>query len=818
MENVDPEVLNILNNVLSEEQLDHKIYETQCLRSLLIFLELKRKRILEGKSKTICYPVHKIYEQETEDLILQCEVLKIMFLIVEKPEEEILRIIMYINFQFDQVNNFSNSNRNKRIALLLNEIILICNVQKMECVFQEHVSLCHIDRFFINTTKKQHPLKTIVLSTVLPNYVRSLNELYQLQFLQNYFLKCKELHNLEVMCVLLNHIDNKKLIANCESILFLDDFWEHLENCISSDIYDQQKQGIFLLKKFVQAVYDYSSVQCKIPYLQTTDISICHEAPNKIWQIFFILLDASKEKQLHLIWPSLTLLNSLKFVSDIWQICIYKKLLMHSQNAVVYYVASHILHNNIFFQKLNKCLLSAINKNEYTYYCTKMFNNLPGYCNSLKSEDFLLFLEDILEITWVPTAAWHFCSNTFSKTLNKAIPFKFVEPMYKVWKRLPHVYIRNGCLSIFFNYIVKNFNWKNSLDDILKILFILKDHDSDLFVKSVSNHIDTGSLTDILSRIKGSVLDMKTFEIYVQTIKISKFEIGMQAILENLQNFNKKLQVLVYANLFDRFKICDIEKFVMEQIIEIDEDSTDMFLIIIKELSKRNAFSEIMYSKVFHILSKPGSYSKTTISTSLNILNFKNSSDVKETVKDLKHRYFECGKTDDGLCILVLELYFLTEKYPEIPFLEYILHNQSDIIISKMFEYLSSFSFDGSNVNVVYFLINALNIIPDLSKSRDFKTIIFNYINCIFSNSFLETLCELKLFDEFTLTTDRLLSLSETFPIIDYYLSENIKETIFCPQYSRKCSYIVIPIVEELLLRGIVVKKDDRYLFFFSLH
>lgn len=811
MENVDIEILNLLNNILSEEELDKQIYETQCLKSLIILLKLKRKRILSGEGQKILYPIHQIYEQETANLDLQCEVLKIIFLVIEELDEEILRIIMYLNFQLDEVDNFTNSNVAKKIALLLNEIILICKVQGKEYVFQENMSLSHIDRFLFHAVENcQNSLRIIVLSTVLPNYVRLLNEIHQLHFLNNYFLKCRDTHNLDVMCILFKQIDTNILLSNCDSILFSNDFWEYLENCISSDMYDRQKQAIFLLKKFIQAFYDYSTLHCKIPYLETTDVSTCLETPEKIWNNFCILLDASKEKQLHLIWPSLPLLSSLKYVNNIWQVCIYKKFLMHTQNAVVYFVASHILSNKIFFPKLSKCFLSAINKNEYMHCCTKMFSELPNYCNTLTTEEFLLFLEDVLEITWVPTAAWHLFSNTFCEILNKIVPFKFVEPVYKVLKRLPHVCIRKGCISIFFNYFIANYDWKNNFEDALKLLFILKDHDYDLFVTAVSNHIDTDLLNNILNKMKDGVLDMKTFEILVQIIKILKFEIGLKTVSENMMKFNK-LQVLVYANFFEKFEISDIEKFVLEQITGIDEGCADMFLIIVKELSKFNDFREVMYSKVLHILSRPSSYDKTTLSVSLEIVLhlFKLNDIIKQIAKDLKHNCFECGKTDDSFRILILKLYFLVEEYPEIPFLDCILHNQSDLVISKMFECLP-FSFLRNNVNTVHFLVEALNVLPDLSRSRHFKTIIFNYINYTFSISFLEILHDLKMSDAFTLIINRLLSLSETFPVIDYYLSEKIKEITFCPQFSRKCSYLLIPVVEELLLKGIVVKKDDR--------
>ncbi|GJQ77073.1 hypothetical protein Trydic_g23644 [Trypoxylus dichotomus] len=89
----------------------------------------------------------------------------------------------------------------------------------------------------------------------------------------------------------------------------------------------------------------------------------------RCWNDYFILMEISQEKPLHLITPALALIPNVLALHSSWILCMYSVLLSHSQNAVVFFASDIILQEKFFscdgnfLQKAIQCLLPALNNN-----------------------------------------------------------------------------------------------------------------------------------------------------------------------------------------------------------------------------------------------------------------------------------------------------------------------------------------------------------------------------------------------------------------------------------------------------------------------
>ncbi|KAJ8968987.1 hypothetical protein NQ317_014489 [Molorchus minor] len=88
-------------SLICDEDLNNLIKKTNSVRMLYVLLSLKKLRVLQRPCEKIKLPVYHIYEQDTEDLHLQCEVLNLALSVNKNVEDEIENILAYLNQELE---------------------------------------------------------------------------------------------------------------------------------------------------------------------------------------------------------------------------------------------------------------------------------------------------------------------------------------------------------------------------------------------------------------------------------------------------------------------------------------------------------------------------------------------------------------------------------------------------------------------------------------------------------------------------------------------------------------------------------------------
>ncbi|CAG9765192.1 unnamed protein product [Ceutorhynchus assimilis] len=249
-------------------------------------------------------------------------------------------------------------------------------------------------------------------------------------------------NNLDIFCALLNATD--KQVMNDENCCFNienSNFWNYIESCISNQKSHLQKQGGYVLAKYT-------------------------DSNDESWKAFFILIDVGREKQLHLIGPSLNLFKYIKGLPFLWQKCVYKIYLEHTQTTIVYQVAIEMLKQSYLEENLKeifRILFPAINKNEYSYLSNEMFEGLHDFCLKLNKNQLEIVAKELIAVSWNSVSFWKVIQSVFDNKASEKI--NLYQEVISCAANLTNVFIRHTSIQ----FLIKSFWDETNYEKLIKI-------------------------------------------------------------------------------------------------------------------------------------------------------------------------------------------------------------------------------------------------------------------------------------------------------------------------------------------------------------
>lgn len=766
----------IEEDILNGDDLDVLILQPVCIETLNAALTVKTRKNTECKLKISLKP---IYTTKHENLDLICDTLTKSIHLMENVDEELKEFIVYIN----------NGEIEEEIRLLrlLNEVLIICKSQEFVLrLLQIQLNVKKINNFLLHSLKVNTFVKSYILYVFLPNYLFVLNSDQQVEFLDKIFEICKEIHDLNIFCTIyttLNH-DMKNYLFKKQ------DYWNFLENSLQTSNNFIQSQAIFL---FSQSVY----------YILENNIPFCLNCTEKlVWIDFFTLLDASREKQLHLIEPVLNLLKSIEKIDFKWKFCLYKALLNHKQNFAVYKTAIYILSTKFHedehtFQQTLKILLSAINKNEYYLLSNEVFNELNKFTKKLNDEQFNILVGEVVLIVWNPTSFWKLSQSIFHE--RRIISNNVFLSIFLQSQILPHIYIRKWCNNLL---IQRYFEGLQNLNGFKPILLKLEENLSESDFKNVvfTNLTKFNIVEFISEEIKLSLnSDIKETTVYLKLLSILNEHIIINDLISN-QIISNEVLILVYTlffHLFDENSICNAVK---DVILTANQYSIENVINLTNFITNNELF---LISK--QILLQSERYCDETKIVALNILKNTSEIDSKVILDDFK--WINCS----GLLLnSFLDCY--CRKNPNslklIEILVSIFEKESDQIVANSFKYVQFIIKHGNDQeNVNNFVKICINELVKLKKSSYFKAGLKNFIENVYQPLVISS--NEHLLNEIHAT---LTELSDNHYFVSYYWIKQLNNTFLneIPMLDLKFFNNFIPVIVNLMLEVRIIKKEEK--------
>ncbi|XP_044746564.1 uncharacterized protein LOC123308086 [Coccinella septempunctata] len=582
---------NILNNIFIHQFMDdatlfNMIDTEESISKLSCLLQVLYERIEKNLSKKHNFSVAKILESECSydmkktalDFALHIQADLGEFIYCLRLFNEKLSMI-------DLESKWEDIIMDSSEILCLAAVIIDVNIQHEEDIFK-YVDKLKLKIFLLKICalkmSKDFPLDKSSLFFKYFMYISSRDPKFIDETLQ-YFV---EQENFDFLCLLFDK--TLRYLVTCEYFK-QDNFWTYIKIHIVSDDTVRKKQVQYILWRTI----DYYKTNCMLlpDVLQTGTF--------QDWDFFFILLEMSKEKQLHLIQPTLKLLPSITELHMSWRSCLYRELLNHSQLIVVYNIVKHILklkfscdeiHRKILFD----CLL-ALNKFEYSNLSKDVFCQLRIFCDELTEDCYLIFFEEFLRIDWNPAAAW--CVLTSSSTILGKIPHHLITKMLLCLKKLPHTYIKQSCIIFFIEKFLNN-----STNLFENLMLVGK------FLFSTHRKVDKEVFYRIIEQRKSEI--KKYEEVLEKSLIISLAEMDSECLvfsLELMRKLNmeiKKDLAIPYSGLGDiilfyypaLIKPSDLENYLVERFQNVD-GSDDQFLFKLLELLFDKDLNNILSSE-----------------------------------------------------------------------------------------------------------------------------------------------------------------------------------------------------------------------------
>ncbi|KAK9875335.1 hypothetical protein WA026_007731 [Henosepilachna vigintioctopunctata] len=458
----DPDKLGVLLEHIDDKFLDDLIQGEKSPEKLSCYLKWKYDRINRKLSERQDFAIKKLFDSKECTPHLKKMILK-WSLLIQNTNDEFISCIKCFN---EELKNLRLGEKVKLCGGLeelfnIAEVILIVNKER------ELEIVIHVDK---------ENLKTLLLE--LTNM--KLNSEYHinvpslfLSYFDEIFISDPEIVDSVVFFLIeqenldfLSIIFDKRLSVLVKSGCFQTNcLWNLLKNCISDENSIKRKQALYILSSTIE-------------FLKNNDSNLRPEvlksnSPDD-WNIYFILLHLSREKQLHLIKPTLKLLESVAHLHIYWRSCLYKILLNHSQLFVVYKTVEYLMDlpvnktDNLLFVLKN--VMNALNKYEYSDLSLNAYSKFGIFCNTLPSEYLVQVFEEFISLEWNPIGAWCFLSS-ISSVLHK-VPQRCISDILHKLKSLPHTFMRNSCIYTFLQNLFKN-RENNIIGDLLEIGSIL---------------------------------------------------------------------------------------------------------------------------------------------------------------------------------------------------------------------------------------------------------------------------------------------------------------------------------------------------------
>ncbi|EFN85513.1 Probable methyltransferase TARBP1 [Harpegnathos saltator] len=209
-------------------------------------------------------------------------------------------------------------------------------------------------------------------------------------------------------------------------------FWLLLLEGLRSPLQQYRKQALYIMKRVTDFMSKTDTLHLGLTKAEVTPF-ICSKSDDSalpidsINQKFFLVYEASEEKQYHLVTPALTHITSLvkankehkscQCFNIEWLRCILEKILHHENNNIVKWSVLYvckldsIIH--IFDSQFLKMFVSILN-NSFLYECQsnedcpEIVRELSTFFRCMGETSLLnIFLKKVSEITWGPIAIFY---------------------------------------------------------------------------------------------------------------------------------------------------------------------------------------------------------------------------------------------------------------------------------------------------------------------------------------------------------------------------------------------------------------------------
>lgn len=429
-------------------------------------LKLKYDLVVQGKHERLHLPVHSLFSADQFFRSgFHAEILKYA-LLVQKDEYELKLFECFIDTKLNSATFDLDY-----FCMVFSLLEVAFSLNDFQIKIDQPASLCH---FYSMLSSVTHEELMVYISTTTEKLISKVSASTSLKCLET-ILTCK---NPNIMCCVIEYFlltDFKSAICD---LLHKHNIWEEIDTLIRSYETVNQRQGIFLLQQIKHFYVDnklftqLGSHYIKLPEFNEKDTE-------SAWNAFFILSHVSREKQIHLVKPSLTFLPDLFCLHSLWVKTLYCILLNHAQNEIVSLTATSILTSKWFvkidnFLLLRACLVEALSKIDYSKNTIDTFVALGGYVNECSDETFWILLEDIIKIPWNPINMWLYCKNIFKRKHVGRTQCATISQFLNYLQSLPHKYIRTGCMHLCVKFFGSN---QMSSEDLIKLAMVVNNTD-----------------------------------------------------------------------------------------------------------------------------------------------------------------------------------------------------------------------------------------------------------------------------------------------------------------------------------------------------
>lgn len=796
-------LLEYLLNKCSSEDLNRLIEECDDLLTLSEILDLKLNYVQKKQQHPICLPIRSLLKCiGDKDINIVCLVLE-KALLVQPDDTQLLELANFISSYIDQpILQIENLYISLKLAVV---ILNICDQQNSVI----------IDR---NTFQNLF-------------YISDLNNLHNRK--RNVIQESIKTENLALLHLLTDILISYKFETDLLTLLKNSELWFLIQNSLTNVRESfTQKQATNLLQRLINVALDKNVFSFQIPEIiklksVNTDISIM------AWKNYFILIDTSKEKQLHLILPSIPLLKSVFCLHLNWIISILRILFSHSQTVVIFSVVNTVLQNEWLrdtnhFKAIIPDLLSAINKMEYFLLCTDTCYLFSHFVNSLCNNDmFVILLEESCKIFWNPVNLWVLYKIISSRNCKSVLSTGLVENVLNSLQKLPHKYIREGCIQLFVKFLFACC-YDSSLTSLIKISSILFKIEKQLFVnycavfkeaillnkQHVSNKLLSGEVTE------------KDVDVILEFAKLCNLH-----EIENLKNikYNKFITEKLYVELYSSVKEEQKQllfSYIKDRIKNIsdEEEDTRNFKLLIRKLGADTEFCKKHEHEVRDICSFANLICTDDTDFTINqqdlafevTLSMSKETDFKEILVLWLAKYKKNYNITENISICILKLYFthLLKNLHNMPqetiieelrvVVENSFESQHGNVLLYIFEEMPHvLSKYNTTLDTFHLLERSVTEIINIIKTTYFKNAVEKFLKSLVKNTVIFNGQEEKL----TQILKTFLDLSKIYDFIASILSKQIKNlAVENVQYAILCA----PIIVELLVEIAWTKKEQR--------
>lgn len=797
--------------------LDKAIADTKDLYVLDTLLDLKLSSSNIFNSTKINFdPSFVLREVVNFDLV--CSIFEKATQICDDFLKPFKSVVEYI------INNEKDIKYQSNIVRFLNYLVSFCfRNDKVEILFN-HLNPEFIYNFLIislsNTELKSKAYETLIF------YFKLFQRVEQIKCLNAIFEFCFKNNNLDVFCALLNHIP-KDVMYSEQCCLSNENVWLYVESCISGSQSHLQKQGEYILSKYIDSFTTVNAIK---------HIFISSDFKNS-WQTFFVLIDMGREKQLHLITPSLDLFKYIFDLPFLWQKCVFKIFLEHSQSTIVYQVVIAILSRTYSLgnlKEVSKLVFQAINKNEYTDLSCEMFEALGRFCGELDKTELEIVVKELVQISWNIVSFWKAIHSVFTRENKANLKIDLFHEVVCCALNLPHVYIRNDCID----HLVNIFWDEEDYNNIFKIIQSLKPTDNIYFQnRKISNEVTYLVINNLLqftdhfhdlqkNKICFMILECLNIDIWSQ-FQNCLLTLSPHVVLFTWRYYllSSDINKLDLATLYGQ-----IETFLTEYFNKyLLEETTDFFIEVCKVficLFQTDIIVQVVSTPLF----SSEKYNNNQIYVALVLLQellFKH--EYEELYPDMEINIKSCGSSvvihfsknfvgindievkDSRICGECINLIFKQNKNEfafdstkEIldvftNFIEF----QNNKVLYRVSQKLYDLLLRTTCKNLVIDFVNVWQKkLLQIKKDQYFKDIVNEFIKLMYSELYLN-----YNIDDIASINNIFLELSESYLVIRLNLIKALRK--LCADsfsYNEMC----LELVTDIYIQGAITTKDER--------